>query len=197
MNIASRNTRAEADLRQRIAEDRAVVRDERRQIEAARRLRSCRESQESPRRSAIRPKAPVTKNTPRQPTRSPTTPAHGRAQQIAGHGREQQPADRDLALARPAPDRRPARTRSGTRRRRRARRRCAWPSASRNSSPAAQASVATPTISMQTEHQPRLAEHVGERAEHRLHQRIGQREGGRQQRGGRRLDVRGRRRSAE
>ena len=37
--------------------------------------------------------------------------------------------------------------------------------------------------------QPRLAEHVGERAEHRLHQRIGQGEAGRQQRRGGRLDV--------
>ena len=37
--------------------------------------------------------------------------------------------------------------------------------------------------------QPRLAEHVGQRAQHRLNQRVGQGEGGRQQRGGRRRDV--------
>ena len=37
-------------------------------------------------------------------------------------------------------------------------------------------------------HHPRLAAHVGDRAEHRLQHRIGQRKGGGEQRGGRGLD---------
>ena len=48
--------------------------------------------------SATRSIAPVTKNTPRQPTTSPITPAPEAPSRLPRHSRKQQPADRDLPL---------------------------------------------------------------------------------------------------
>ena len=146
--------------------------------------------------SAIRSIAPVAKNTPRQPTKIADDAGARRAQQIAGHGREQQLADRDLAL-------RHRHAVADDRQRDREHAAGGMPASTRKAISISkfvakpQASVAMPSDEHADRDQPRLAEHVGERAEHRLHQRIRQREGGRQQRRRRRRDVQSLRRSAE
>ena len=198
MNARFEEHRAEADFGQRIGEDRAVVRGRARQVEAGRGLAWRRGSRwHRDREHAMRRTSPMAKNTPRQPTQIADDAGAGRAEQIAGHDREQEPADRDLPLARPARGRRRARRRSGPRRRRRGRRGSRAPTSSVEVRARSRRRASPRVTSEQADqHQPRLAEHVGECAEHRLHQRIGQREGGRQQRRGRRLRRRGRTRSA-
>ena len=178
---------AEADLGQRIAEDRAVVRQERGKIGGP-------DTPPKPRKpgaaasSAIKPKAAGDKKHAAPAGQIADHTGAGRAEQVSGHDRKQQAAHRHLpfrtgilsptsakAIGTTPPAARPASTR---------------PAASNVQTRRKGASQRRRGDDEQTEqHQPRLAEHIGERAEQRLHQRVRQREGGRQQRGGRRLDV--------
>ena len=135
----------------------------------------------------IDPNRPRMANTPRQPSRSPITPGDGRAQQVAGEPDRQQPADRHLALIdrHEIADQRhrhgeyAARDQSGRDPHGDHQREAGGHRADEGrEGHDEQAQV----------HQPGLAEEIAGDAERRLHQRIGEGEGAREQRSGLHID---------
>ena len=140
---------AEAVFRQRIAEHRAIVRNEAREIEAAGRLahaaeardRECERDQID---GAGGRRTRRASRSSRRSRRRPRRPGDCRSWLRTAACRTRPGA------APPARGRRPTRTRSGRRRRRSSRRARAGPSAFRNSCASPQASVVMPPMSMHT-----------------------------------------------
>ena len=133
-------------------------------------------------------KPPSTARTPRQPRKSPIRPETRGAQQISGHGAHQRASDRDLALV--GPDQIAGQTE-------RDRKYAAGADAGEDSRGEQQPerrrhraeNVGNAQQHQAHDHQPRLAEQIGGRAEHRLNDRKGEGEDGGETGGGRDADA--------
>ncbi len=100
MKIASKNTAAKHTLARGSAKMLRKLAQHGRPIERRRRARvATPRNAKNAMTATTSPNSPRMANTPRQPSRSPITPANDGAEHVAGEADREQPADRHLALA--------------------------------------------------------------------------------------------------